>query len=101
MCLVPQFLSFLHHSGKIPLVNNSHAKFQGSNSERLLRSNQKSLQCKPANKRRIDKKTTCSCSAIKLEIKFTLSNFSFATYRNTRNTQELIGNTSRTFGGYY
>ena len=56
MCLVPQFLSFLHHSAKIPLVNNSHAKFQGSNSERLLRSNQKSLQCKPANKRRIDKK---------------------------------------------
>ena len=50
---------------------------------------------------RLIKKTTCSCNAIKLEIKFTLSNFYFATHRNTRNTQELIGNTSRTFGGYY
>ena len=43
-------------------------------------------------------KKSCSCSAIKLEIKFTCSNFYFTTYKNT---QELIGNTSRTFEGYY
>ena len=103
MSLVPQFLSILHHSAKIPLVNNSHAKFQGRTRNASFRSNQKSLQCKPAKneKRTIDKKTTCSCNAIQLEIKFTLSNFYFTTHRSTRNTQELIGNTSRTFGGYY
>ena len=58
MALVPQFLSILHHSAKILLVNNSHAKFQGRtrNASESFRSNQKSLQCKPANKRRIDKK---------------------------------------------
>ena len=52
MSLVPQFLSFLDHSGKIPLVNNSHAKFQGRTRNASFRNNQKSLQCKPANKRR-------------------------------------------------
>ena len=56
MALVPQFLSILHHSAKILLVNNSHAKFQGRTRNASFRSNQKSLQCKPANKRRIDKK---------------------------------------------
>ena len=77
MSLVPQFLSILHHSAKIPLVNNSHAKFQGRTRNASFRSNQKSLQCKPAKneKRTIDKKTTCSCNAIKLEIKFTSAIF--------------------------
>ena len=40
----------------------------------------------------INLQKTRSCTAIKLEIKLTLSNFYFATYKNT---QELIGNTYR------
>ena len=56
MAPVPQFLSILHRSAKILLVNNSHAKFQGRTRNASFRGNQKSLQCKPANKRRIDKK---------------------------------------------
>ena len=55
------------------------------------------MQCKLAKKRRIDKKTR-SCAAIELKIKFTLSNFYFATYKNT---QELIGNTPGALGGYF
>ena len=69
MSLVPQFLTILHHSAKISVLNNRHAKFQGQTRNASFRSNRKSL----------------------LETKFTLSNFYFATYKNT---QELIGNTS-------
>ena len=29
MSLVPQFLTILHHSAKVSVLNNCHAKFQG------------------------------------------------------------------------
>lgn len=60
MSLVPQFLTILHHSAKISVLNNRHAKFQGQTQNASFRSNQKSLQCKPAKKRRIDKKLVAS-----------------------------------------